>query len=70
MQPKYKGLSKLKKVIWLYSKYQIITKGLLSIIIFPFSKFILNYLITSSGRTNISSGDYLKFIFSFQGVGA
>ncbi len=70
MQPKYKGLSKLKKVIWLYSKYQIITKGLLSIIIFPFSKFILNCLITSSGRTNISSGDYLKFIFSFQGVGA
>ncbi|MDO5726046.1 MAG: glycerophosphoryl diester phosphodiesterase membrane domain-containing protein [Tissierellia bacterium] len=64
-----KNFSKTGKIIWMYTKYQIITKGLLALVIIPIFTLLLQYLIKSSGRTNISSGDYLKFLFSFQGLG-
>ncbi len=57
------------RLAWLYIKYQLITKGLLSLIIFPLSSKILQLLLRSTGRVNISSGDYLQFLLSFQGVG-
>lgn len=55
--------------IWLYTKYQLITKLILAIAIFPLYRFAIEKLIQSSGRTNISSGDYLPFLFSFNGAG-
>ncbi|CEO21092.1 glycerophosphodiester phosphodiesterase family protein [Paraclostridium sordellii] len=55
--------------IWLYTKYQLITKLILAIAIFPLYRFAIEKLIQSSGRTNISSGDYLSFLFSFNGAG-
>lgn len=61
--------SSFKRVLWLYTKYQVITKGLLSLIVFPLSGLLMQYLLYSSGRTSISSGDYLSFLFSFQGLG-
>lgn len=59
----------LGKVTWLYTKYQLMTKGILVFILFPLSSFLLRILMESTGRTNISSGDYLRFLFSFQGLG-
>lgn len=61
--------SNFKRLLWLYTKYQVIIKGLLSLVVFPLSGFVMNYLLYSSGRTSISSGDYLSFLFSFQGLG-
>ena len=55
------------KVIWLYTKYQIITKGILLTIIFPLFSIIIRQLLKSTGRVSISSGDYIRFLFSFQG---
>lgn len=55
--------------IWLYTKYQLITKIILAIAIFPLYRFAIEKLIQASGRTNISSGDYLSFLFSFNGAG-
>ncbi|MGT2771978.1 glycerophosphodiester phosphodiesterase family protein [Streptococcus marimammalium] len=54
---------------WVYLKYQIVTKLALSALILPLYTFLLNFLIASSGRDNLSSGDYLSFVFSLQGVG-
>ncbi|MBJ8326480.1 glycerophosphodiester phosphodiesterase family protein [Streptococcus pacificus] len=54
---------------WVYLKYQLVTKLVLSAIILPIYSFILNFLIASSGRDNLSSGDFLSFVFSPQGVG-
>ncbi len=56
------------RVIWLYIKYQIVTKGLLSIVILPFFGWLTNLFINLSGRTNLSSGDYLGFFFSIYGI--
>lgn len=62
----------MKKTIntyWLYLKYQIITKSLVYLILIPIFSSIINYLIRSTGRTNLTSGDYIKFFFSFEGIG-
>lgn len=56
-------------ILWLYTKYQILTKLFLALIIFPTFKIILKMLMASAGRTGISSGDYLQFLLSIQGVG-
>jgi|GEM_PF-178332 hypothetical protein len=63
-------IAEFGRVAWLYTKYQIITKGLLLAAVFNISSAILNYLIRASGRSTISSGDYKRFLLSFQGVGA
>lgn len=59
----------LGRIICLYTKYQFLTKSILFFIIFPIFKIIINGLISSTGRVSISSGDYLNFLFSFQGLG-
>ncbi len=56
------------RVMWLYIKYQFISKLLVNMLILPIFYFITNLLIKSSGRTNLSSGDYLQFFFSFSGM--
>lgn len=64
-----KELSYYGKITWLYTKYQILTKGFLSIIIFPLLSFVQSYFLSLAGKTTISSGDYLGFIFSVNGLG-
>ncbi|MDO5716354.1 MAG: glycerophosphoryl diester phosphodiesterase membrane domain-containing protein [Tissierellia bacterium] len=54
---------------WMYIKYQLLTKGIFALIVFPLFKWIIDMLIKSSGRTVISSGDYIQFILSFKGLG-
>ncbi len=56
------------KVLWLYLKYQIISKLIVALIAFPIFSVITKTLIKSSGRTSITSGDYLDFLFSLQGI--
>ncbi len=69
MDKKINKVANLGRIIWLYTKYQMITKGILALIIFPLSSLALKMLIESSGRTNLSSGDYLSFLFSTHGAG-
>lgn len=57
------------RIGWIYTKYQLLTKSILFMVIFPLFKFALKHLILSTGRTSISSGDYLGFLLSFQGFG-
>lgn len=61
-------ISYYQKVGWIYTKYQILTKIVLAVIVFPIFKFFLDALIKSTGRVGISSGDYVSFIFSLQGI--
>ena len=56
-------------IAWTYTKYQLLTKGILFFLVFPVFKWILKGLIRSTGRVSISSGDYISFILSPQGVG-
>ncbi len=56
------------RVIWLFIKYQLVTKGLLSIVVLPLFSTLTNLFINLSGRTNLSSGDYLGFFFSIYGI--
>ncbi|MDO4712261.1 MAG: glycerophosphoryl diester phosphodiesterase membrane domain-containing protein [Peptostreptococcaceae bacterium] len=69
MERKVNKIANFGKIVWLYTKYQLITKGLLFLLIFPASSQIMKMLLRSTGRTNISSGDFLGFIFSIQGAG-
>ncbi|MCW6663586.1 glycerophosphoryl diester phosphodiesterase membrane domain-containing protein [Aerococcaceae bacterium NML190073] len=57
------------RIAWLYTKYQLLTKSILALIVFPIFRLVLDYLLQSTGRANISSGDYLSFLLSIQGVG-
>lgn len=57
------------EVIWSYTKYQLLTKMLLFFVVLPSFQKLLDLLIQSAGRTSISSGDYLSFLFSLHGVG-
>lgn len=59
----------LGNIAWIYTKYQLLTKAVLLLIIFPIFRIVVKQLITSTGRVSISSGDYLSFLFSLQGVG-
>lgn len=52
-----------------YTLYQLLTKTVSALILFPVFKFLTDMLIKSTGRMSISSGDYLPFIFSLQGLG-
>lgn len=57
------------RIWWMYTKYQILTKMIMFLVVFPVFNSILRRLINSTGRVTISSGDYLGFLFSVQGVG-
>lgn len=56
-------------ILWAYLKFQIVTKGLISLMILPAFSMVIDKLIASSNRVSISSGDYLSFLMSFQGLG-
>ena len=56
------------KVIWLYTHYQLVSKLIMGLLVFPVFSALSNYLIRSTGRTNISSGDFMPFLLSWQGV--
>ncbi|MGT2965322.1 glycerophosphoryl diester phosphodiesterase membrane domain-containing protein [Streptococcus acidominimus] len=60
----YKG-----KVIWLFIKYQLLTKSILALIIYPIYFALVTTLLHQSGRTVISSGDFIRFLLSFNGFG-
>lgn len=58
------------KILWLYTKYQLITKVLLAVVVLPIYFLLLEWLIKTTGRTVVAGGDYLAFLWSFQGIGA
>lgn len=62
-------ISNFGKTLWIYTKYQIFTKFILFFTLFPLFNLISKYLISSSGRVSITSGDYIGFFVSFQGIG-
>ncbi|MDO4683966.1 MAG: glycerophosphoryl diester phosphodiesterase membrane domain-containing protein [Lautropia sp.] len=53
--------------LWLYIKYQLLTKPFLLFVIFPALGLVTEALMLSAGRRVLSSGDYLSFLFSWQG---
>ncbi|MDO5077239.1 glycerophosphodiester phosphodiesterase family protein [Corynebacterium sp.] len=55
--------------IWLYLRYQLLTKTLLSLIVFPLFQFLSVALIRITGRETISSGDFKSVLFSPIGAG-
>lgn len=55
-------------ILFIYMKYQILTKLMVFLLVFPFFNFVSNSLIKASGRVSISSGDYLSFLFSLKGL--
>ncbi|MBF0787150.1 MULTISPECIES: glycerophosphodiester phosphodiesterase family protein [unclassified Streptococcus] len=57
------------RTTWLFIKYQLLTKGLLSLFFYPIYRIILDYLLAQSGRTVLSSGDFVSFLLSFNGLG-
>lgn len=57
------------KIMWLFFKYQLLIKLILAFIIIPLYQSIIHFLITASGKIGISSGDYIPFLFSFNGIG-
>lgn len=68
-QNNFNKIAYFGRVIWLYTKYQLLTKGVLFFLVFPLASWFFRLLLQSTGRTSISSGDYLKFLLSFQGLG-
>lgn len=69
MEKKIDKIEEMGKILWIYAKYQILTKLLLSALIFPASSWVVKMLLRSKGRVNISSGDFLGFVLSVQGAG-
>lgn len=57
------------RFFWSLMKFQITTKGILFLAIFPISKGILQLLLKSSGKSSLSSGDFVSTFFSLQGAG-
>ncbi|VWL85006.1 glycerophosphodiester phosphodiesterase family protein [Oceanivirga miroungae] len=60
--------SKKGKIIWLYTKYLIITKLITATLLLPSFSFITSKLVHLSGRTNLTSGNYKGFILSIYGL--
>ncbi len=60
--------STIGRTLWLYVKYQILTKTIVAILILPIFSLLTNTFIKLSGRTNISSGNYKAFFFSIYGI--
>lgn len=54
--------------IWLYTKFQLITKSVLGLVVIPIYALAVHFLLRSSGKFHISSGDYIEFLFSYQGA--
>lgn len=60
----YKNFNK----IWNYTKYQIFTKFITAVIFLPTFYLIRDLLVKSTGRIGLSSGDYIGFLLSPQGI--
>lgn len=56
-------------VTWGTLKYHLLTRLFLAVVLLPLFQGISTWLIQSTGRLTISSGDYLGFLFSLQGLG-
>lgn len=54
--------------LWNYFKFQFITKSILSLIFIPIFILLRDFLIKSTGRVGISSGDYVGFLLTWQGI--
>lgn len=54
--------------LWNYFKFQFITKLILSLIFIPIFILLRDFLIKSTGRVGISSGDYVGFLLTWQGI--
>lgn len=70
MEKELGRFSKWSKLMWFYLKYQLLTKSLILIAISPLSSTVMRALIKATGRTSISSGDFLGFALSLKGLGA
>ncbi len=55
-------------ILWIYLKYQIVTKGIVTLFILPLSSIIIDLLLKSSGRSSVSSSNFIRFLFSIQGI--
>lgn len=53
--------------VWLYVKYQLFTKPIFFLVVWPLSKWLTGMLIGSTGRSAISSGDWKSVLLSWQG---
>lgn len=65
----WQNKSYYSRIIGLYVRYQLLTKGLLFFVVFPLSRLVTQWLLGMTGRTNLSSGDFKSFLISPQGVG-
>ncbi len=58
-----------KDLVWLYTWFQLVTKGVIGVLVVPIYSFAVRQLIYSTGRVSISSGDFISFLFSAHGLG-
>lgn len=56
------------RMLWMYTKYQVISKLIIAVVLIPAFSALTRYLIHRSGRTNLSSGDFMPFLFSINGL--
>lgn len=61
-------MKQFSKNIMKFIKYQIITKGILSIIIIPGYGFLSGYLVKNNGKMMFTNGDILKFMLTPSGA--
>ncbi len=54
--------------LWVYVRYQLLTKGFLVLVAFPLVNYIIEILIKASGQVALSSGHYKAFFLSWQGL--
>lgn len=54
--------------LWLLIKYQLLTKGIMTFLVFPIFNYALQLLLESSGTTALTSGNYTSYLLSVQGV--
>lgn len=69
MKEKMRNWPYYGRIVWLYSKYQLLTKGLLILVIFPIAGQSSQLILRTMGRTSLSSGDFKAVLFSVQGLG-
>ena len=55
--------------LWLYLRYQALSKLLLAVVVMPLYRLVFTALMTSADRTYITSGDFKDFALSLQGLG-
>lgn len=54
--------------LWVYVKYQMLTKGFLMLLMFPLVNQVVEILIRASGQVALSSGNYKVFFLSWHGL--